>query len=291
MDWGRAKTILIVAFIITNVFLAYNLWSSKYYGHRSERISSVNIDEVIEILDKKGVHVNAPIPKDIYTNEMLTVEYSQINIGQLAETIYGERDVRPKATAETIRYSEDGIVLEVKDNREIFYNNLGLRDRPTVLLTEQEGMDIAEDFLREHSLYRSTMIIDSIAPTDKGFSIFFAQKYKDTLLEVSILSMEVTSEGVRSMRMLWPEPVKAEKERKRISHAIDALIKVAGQRELLDERPVEVRSIKLIHYFDWDAAKGGETLPVWRICTDSGTYYVNALSGKIIKTDLHRSPA
>ncbi len=285
MDWGRARTILITAFVIANIFLAYNLWETKHQGHRSERMSSTSIEEIIEILGQRGIHVNTPIPKEIYTKEALTVEYSRVDIAQLAKTVYGDGDVLPKVTEESVRYSEDGIILEVKNGREIFYNNLRLRDGSAGPLTEQEGVDLAKAFLNKYGLHKSTMIVDSVTATDEGYRVRFLQRYGDTLVEVSEVSMEVTSKGIRSMRMLWLEPVKSEKGRKKIVHAIDALIKVAGRKELLDKKPVNVNSIKLIHYFDWDMAKGGETFPVWRVCMDKGTYYVNALTGRIIKKD------
>ncbi|NLO25249.1 MAG: hypothetical protein GX114_03775 [Clostridiales bacterium] len=281
MDWGRAKTILIVAFIITNIFLAYNVWEAKYYGHRSERISDGGIGEVVEILAQRGIHVNVPVPKDIYTNEILTVKYTEIDASQLIKTVYTGRNVHPIIQGDSVRYSEGGIVLEVKNNREVFYNNLSLRHRPRGTLTEEEAVSIAEEFLKDHGLYKSTMTIDSVVPEGDGYLLTFLQKYKDKLLEVSVVEMEITSCGVHSMHMLWLDPVRVEKSRKRISHAVDALIKVAGQKEILKRIPVGIDSIRLVHYFDWETAREGEAFPAWRICVDGEAYYVNALSGQI----------
>jgi len=283
MDWARAKTILIVAFIITNIFLAYNVWETKHYGHRSERISSESIHEVVSILGQRGILISAPIPKDLYTNEILTVEYMEINTDELLESIYGRKGVNAIVQGDSSRHSENGIIVEVKNNREIFYNNLNLRNGTGGSLTEQQALEAAEDFLRKHNLYKETMVIDSITKTDGGYSLAYDQQYKDKLLEVSIVEMEITPGGVRSMHMLWLNPVKVESSRKKISHAVDALIKVASRKDVQERAPVEIDSIRLVHYYDWEAAREGEAFPAWRISVNGEEYYVNALSGQVSK--------
>jgi regulatory protein YycI of two-component signal transduction system YycFG len=111
MDWAKAKTILIIAFVITNIFLAYNVWNTKYYGHRSERISDDRIEELVDILQQRGMRVSAPIPKDLYTKEILTVEYMEIDTDGLMETVFGREGINPVVQGDSVRHSERGIVL------------------------------------------------------------------------------------------------------------------------------------------------------------------------------------
>lgn len=283
MDWARAKTILIIAFIVTNIFLAYNVWEAKFYGHRSERISDERVEELVTILQRKDVHVGVPIPKDMYTGELLTVEYMEINMDGLLKTVYGREGISPIVQGDSVRYSENGIVLEVKNNREIFYNNLALRNKPKEGLTEQQAVKTAEDFLKEHNLYNAAMVIESVEAVEGGYLLSFGRQYKDKLLEVSFVEMEVALNGVRSMHMLWLNPVKEENSRKRICHAIDALIKVASLKEVQESVPAKIDDIRLVHYFDWGTAREGEAFPAWRISVNGKGYYVNALTGQVGK--------
>ncbi len=283
MDWARAKTILIIAFVITNIFLAYNVWQTKYYGHRSERISDDRIEELVDILQQRGMRVSAPIPKDLYTNEILTVEYMEIDTDGLMETVFGRKVINPVFQGDSARYSERGIVLEVKNNREIFYKNLNIRNKLKQSLTQQQAIKTCEDFLKEHNLYNPSMVVESVEATEEGYFLSFDQRYKDKLLEKSFVEMEVTSGGVHSLHMLWLNPVKAENSRKKISHAIDALIKVASRKEVQESGPAEIDSIRLVHYFDWESAREGEAFPAWRISVNGEAYYVNALTGQVSK--------
>ena len=283
MDWARAKTILIIAFVITNIFLAYNVWQTKYYGHRSERMSDDRIEELVAILQQRGIRVSAPIPKNLYTDEILTVEYMEIDTERLMESVFGRKGINPVVQEESVRHSERGLVLEVKNSREIFYKNLNFRNKPKQGLTEQQAVKTCEDFLKEHNLYNPSMVVESVEETEEGYLLSFDQQYKDKLLEISFVEMEVTSDGVHSLHMLWLNPVKAENSRKKISHAIDALIKVASRKEVQGSAPAEIDSIRLVHYFDWESAREGEAFPAWRISVNGDAYYVNALTGQVSK--------
>src|SRR5690554_4646587 len=208
MDWARAKTILITAFIITNIFLAYNVWQTKYYGYHSERISDRSISQVVAILQEKGIQVNASVPKDIYVDGILTVEYMEIDTDKLFSAVFGDSNTYPAPRDDSVKFMEGGKILEVKNNNEIFYNNLDLRNMAMNGLTEQEAVKIGENFLKEYNLYKDTMTVDSIQPIENGYYLSYAQQYKNKPLEVSVVELEITSGGVYSMHMLWLDPVK-----------------------------------------------------------------------------------
>ncbi|UUZ82522.1 hypothetical protein LJK88_50735 [Paenibacillus sp. P26] len=65
MDWGRAKTILILSFLLLNMVLGFQLWSS-----RSDLLnfdtspSGAAIEELQQIVKSKNIQVPADIPKD-----------------------------------------------------------------------------------------------------------------------------------------------------------------------------------------------------------------------------------
>ncbi|RUS48819.1 two-component system regulatory protein YycI [Cohnella sp. AR92] len=69
MDWGRAKSVLIIAFLLLNLVLGYQLWTEW-----QERIDSA-VDwtslpaETRQAMSLKGIHVEAEIPTE--TPEML----------------------------------------------------------------------------------------------------------------------------------------------------------------------------------------------------------------------------
>lgn len=64
MDWGRAKSVLIIAFLLLNVLLGYQLWSDI-----QERLNS-NIDltelkpETLAVMQKKKIELTEAIPRE-----------------------------------------------------------------------------------------------------------------------------------------------------------------------------------------------------------------------------------
>ncbi|MBA1334683.1 MAG: hypothetical protein HPY66_2587 [Firmicutes bacterium] len=280
MDWSRAKTILIIAFIITNLFLGYNVWQKSSYGYVDERAKEERITEVVALLESKGVEVEVVIPRDTQMQGILTVEYMEIFPQELASLLFRDRSVYPVTQGNSVKYVDGSEILEIKNNREVFYTNLDRRNGQGGNLLERDAIRIGETFLKEIKLYKPGMVIDKIASTETGYYINYIQQYQGRQVEVSLVQMEVTSKGVYSMHMLWLNPVRIDNNTKKIIPAIEALIKVVSKKEIAGKPPVIIEGINLIYYFDWEDAKEGEAFPVWKIRVNGKNYYINALTGQ-----------
>lgn len=72
MDWGRAKSVLIVAFLMLNVLLGYQLWTEW----RSQVGSSVDWTSLPvatrQVMQEKGISLNARIPAETPSLRNLT---------------------------------------------------------------------------------------------------------------------------------------------------------------------------------------------------------------------------
>ncbi|CAG7654061.1 two-component system regulatory protein YycI [Paenibacillus allorhizosphaerae] len=65
MDWGRAKTILILSFLLLNAVLGFQLWSSRSDLLDLEANPSGAAEEIQRLLKSKNIQVPADIPKDV----------------------------------------------------------------------------------------------------------------------------------------------------------------------------------------------------------------------------------
>src|SRR5690606_6385507 len=72
MDWGRAKSVLIVAFLMLNILLGYQLWLEW----RSQVGSSVDWTSLPvatrQVMQEKGISLNARIPAETPSLRNLT---------------------------------------------------------------------------------------------------------------------------------------------------------------------------------------------------------------------------
>ena len=67
MDWSKAKTILIIVFLVLNIFLGGNLWLKSSAKSDITIVSANEIDEAKKILKQEGIIVKADIPKKVTT--------------------------------------------------------------------------------------------------------------------------------------------------------------------------------------------------------------------------------
>jgi regulatory protein YycI of two-component signal transduction system YycFG len=64
MDWSRAKTILILSFLLLNVLLGYQLWSSRMDRSNLESDTVGIMQEVNKLLASKNIRIQMDVPKD-----------------------------------------------------------------------------------------------------------------------------------------------------------------------------------------------------------------------------------
>lgn len=77
MNWGRAKTILILAFLFLNVLLGYQLWADRFSPTASERDSASLVEETKKLLESKQIRVVPAIPKDTPKLSTINVRYPE----------------------------------------------------------------------------------------------------------------------------------------------------------------------------------------------------------------------
>ncbi|GIQ70463.1 hypothetical protein DUZ99_09790 [Xylanibacillus composti] len=75
MEWGRAKTILILAFLILNLLLGYQLWAQQLdiFGEVDETASVVT--ETEQLLASRGIQLDTSIPKETPRANEITVRF------------------------------------------------------------------------------------------------------------------------------------------------------------------------------------------------------------------------
>lgn len=91
MDWGRAKNVLIYAFLLLNLVLGYQLWIDARESAGSSLDFTSLGDSTQRLMEEKGIQILAPIPSDTPAMPKLTYRYlngdKAAGIVQLDESI------------------------------------------------------------------------------------------------------------------------------------------------------------------------------------------------------------
>lgn len=87
MNWYRAKTILIVFFVITNIFLLYNI---IFTGRGDTYIKDEIILYTADILKKNGIEMGTDIPKKKKSIRQFNANNIVTDYGEFAKSVLGE---------------------------------------------------------------------------------------------------------------------------------------------------------------------------------------------------------
>lgn len=258
MDWSKAKNILIVAFIITNIFLIYNIEKDLFNDDSIALLKEKNIEDVVEILKEKNIRVEAEVPRKILQMPVLNVEYETYDNEQIKDMLL-----------------EDGQFSTENPKILTYQNHNNKVTLPNI--DTKKAMGEGEKFIREHG-FMGTDVIYSGTKYDEGkYEVLFKQRYKGEFLEFSYMKCWVTPYGVEKFERMWLKPMDFGDNKKEIIPSTKALLKfMKDMDESLEE--IVIKDISLGYWFDpsqisltnWENIKSGTAFPAWRITLADG---------------------
>lgn len=151
LEWRKAITILIVSFVVLNLFMFINLWfKEKPIAEFALTLNQQS--EIEELLRQKGVTLKAEIPKDGRAQSLLEIEFQKIEEKKILEGFFGN-EVKPKfaETKDGRNYTLGNRQLIITDNGFITYiNNQDQIIWPN--LTKEQAEKEAIIFMNSHGV-------------------------------------------------------------------------------------------------------------------------------------------
>ncbi|MDK2917464.1 MAG: hypothetical protein PWQ37_197 [Candidatus Petromonas sp.] len=286
MDWSKAKNILIIAFIITNIFLGLSIFKNMKQYNYFYSVNGQRIKDVISILEEKDIIVKTDVPKDVPKLPALTVKYETYNGNEMAEKFletYIEKDKEYVKGNESVKVTFNNKLLIYERKPEIF----SLKD-----ISQEQAKKIADSFIEKYGF--SGKNVEHWSTTKEQYDeykIIYKQKYNDMFLNDSEMKVIVNNTGVVRFERKWLQPKVTKMYEKRVIPATKALLMVIDKikRSVNDEDDKAViTSIRLGYSFEiseidtlanreWHNMESGEVLPYWIICLENNEFiYVEA---------------
>ncbi|WP_129596314.1 two-component system regulatory protein YycI [Anaerophilus nitritogenes] len=262
MDWSKAKNILIIALVVTNLFLIYNIEKDIFKESALSMVYDKNIEDVVEILKEKNIKIETEVPKTILELPVLNVEY---------ET-YDEKEVGEKFHIK----SKDTRSINIVNHKILMYENLDNRIH-IQNMDEQKAVHEANQFIKDYDFLDRDVVYDKTVKTPDGYHVFFKQKYKGHFLEISYMHIVVNASGIKKFERVWLKPLQFDENKKEIIPATKALLKSMEQIKTSNEQ-VKIKKIDLGYWFDpsrisltnSDNIKSGTAIPAWRFTLKDG---------------------
>lgn len=267
MDWSKAKTILIIAFIFTNIFLA-----TFYFGKDDSKTLSASpelIEEATKVLMRKDIKLDARIPDITQSSYNLIVEYENMLAEDLNNKFFDDQGIIQSASALTEIYKGDESIVIINDKL-IIYENETKAIGPN-LPNIESAVSLALSFMKEKGYTTDDMKLSFSQETDEGFYLDFTKSLDDSYIEHSFTTFRIKDGEVRKMERTWLNI----KEIKETDYPI-----ISAQKRILELISMEdtfgktITNISLAYYFDpekqdylgaYQQAMEGNAVPAWRV--------------------------
>ncbi|WIF95820.1 two-component system regulatory protein YycI [Caminicella sporogenes] len=296
MDWNKAKNILIIAFIITNVFLFYHIFKELnenfFYSVKDETIQDVK-----KVLRERDIVVKANVPKRVPNLPILKVRYERFNGGNLAKKILGNY----KQTDNKYFNSDRNEMIEVSCNNKLFTYEKKLMTSNVKAISLEEAKKIADKFIKKYGFYNDNVKYwDTKIKNNGEYEVIYKQIYNGRFLddmdndeqENTSLGMKVlvNNTGVIKFTKKWLISDGAKSYAKRVIPSTKALLMAIEKiRDIIPEGETAViTDISLgycldVYGFDtfiddkWYEMESFYASPYWRICLkDKKCIYITA---------------
>lgn len=265
MDWSRAKTILIIVFLILNIFMVFMILSTS----SNEPFNNDYIRYAKDYLTSKNIEINADIPRVIRNTGKVLYSTKKYNIDALCRLVFGKE----------IPLSENGNIVDIKVGDEkliISEDELYIEDRITEgdlwfrdLKTFEENII---KYLKDVGFNKSDLLLDKFSESDQVKEIVFTLKYN----KLHIYDQKITAQLNKEGNLIVWAPTKELKNDN-------------GAREVLSVYQILVMgglpsgvNIEKIDIGYKQISKGDlYGIPVWRILPESGeSIFYNGFTGE-----------
>ncbi|NJD01679.1 MAG: hypothetical protein FIA99_03555 [Ruminiclostridium sp.] len=193
MEWARAKNIIIILFIVLNVFLLSRIILE--YGNQG--ISKEAVMNMGKILDSRGVVVECEIPRYDRDTPRLRFENWSLETAGLVEKLLGIKTDTGGETGGEEKTFENGMKKLVFTGPNTFTYLNGMPDDTVNISDLSETEKYLKKFLKDRKLDNPSYVRDGL-PEREGSSVAFTylEKYKGYLVFDNYLKAVVTDKGV-----------------------------------------------------------------------------------------------
>lgn len=295
MDWPKARAILLVAFLMVNLVLAFSIWGpvGSIAGVSEVSLQQQERDIRTTLLER-GIDLRVPLPKTPGPMRFLHVEYQptldfSVLTGEAFSRAFerridhwfstGERVAYPRLDSET-----QAIIYEPNATgpaaRNLKLDNPGqVQQAVDAYLRSESLMPPGAHFFGSYQLAESGQLILEYVPIFEGNPVFSGY-----------VKVAVSTRGIETVTHLWVQPREYKNvPAKAVRPAAEALLRLAGHLEQNTNTRRSIVDIRLGYYAGRILTaspagdiQGWDTVPAWRIRLDNGEiYYLNAFNGEL----------
>ncbi|ASS73613.1 hypothetical protein CIG75_00550 [Tumebacillus algifaecis] len=288
MDWSRAKTYLILTFLLLDLLLGYQYYTSQQEALGYVQSFNTQLDELKEVLKERKMVLVTEVPKETPVMRFLQVGHPKEPLPNIAASILvDEKVVEDDQSKGTMKFKSLEGEFEVTSD-----GYFKLRYRPGLMKADidigiKRGQYVLQRLLPNvwnGSLYKEDMALYSVS--GENTTLHYLQSYQRYPIFSAVLEVNLENAEILGYRQKALEIGEEEERGQRVISAIGAVRTVA---ETFDPQEIGnqtgnviIHEVKLGYYSqNYVGADVWYLAPMWRIVTDYKVFYVNALTGQL----------
>jgi regulatory protein YycI of two-component signal transduction system YycFG len=270
MDWNKSNTILIIAFLVLNIFLLTSTFGNKSIDNFDTDLDSNFQDNVGNILLSKNIDIKCEIPESVFNLPVLETEYEMIEINNELVRKYLGKNL--EAIEDVYKYENDkNETLEIVDGKKIRFTIRNMISGE-INIDDEELNKIIKSFLGEYNIDDTGFYESCRYISKNGSYITYTQNYNDINMDNSYMNFLVDKEGIYAFEMQRISTVIEIKDKIRTTPAIEALLRLMTYDDIRDKDIIE---IKMKYYSiedeNWKKITKINSDPTWKIVFSDGT--------------------
>lgn len=269
MSWNRIKTILIILFLFTDIFLASSILTAE---KKKAELSPAVLDATVQILKDKNIILDkSVIPKKNGSAHILQADNAITDYASFAELILGEAC-----------FKKDGYTY-VSDKGEISFSgdsfafNAVTTGKSSGMLTQKNAQKTAFSFLKGLGFNMSTAKAVSLLKKDGIWRIKIRDFAEKRPVFSSEINISVSDSGVISLSGSWFNQKETREQDSNLKSITGILIDFA--EKYADGSLYKITALELGYsvFDNENYHKSASLIPVGKIIVDKNTeYFIDA---------------
>ncbi len=264
MNWNKAKTILIIAFILLNTFLIYSIYENNIENY--EGLDESFIKKVESSLLDKNILIDADVPKEIYKMPLLEVEYRIFQKDDV-EDYLGE-NYEEKIEDEYF-VKNDGSYIRIENNKKLIYN---IRDvKGNLNIDEEDGLRFIEKYVENNDINLEKYELDLKITKENLFIFIYKRIYDNKTLENDYYKFIVDNEGVAGLERQNIKTIEAKEGLIYVTTAYESLLRLKNE----GNAKRTIKKVEISYYTDENSSEWVNIVranmdPTWKVVFDDG---------------------
>ena len=269
MNWNKAKSILLVCFLIIDaVLLSMYMKKNKDGGSLS-----ISKDDAMEILKAQEININEKELKKGGEYKGYILKYYDFDLDKINKNFFnGEAEIDDRYDLKLLTKDERSVSLS---QGTLFSYMDASEEEKYPDMNMDKAIELANDFMRDKELMIRGMVFDGAYLDEDSYQVHFAVKHDDIYLENSFINFTIDKRGVRRVDAMCLEYINTEDELFTLADVKDKILSIIDKPEVKGKT---IDKVDMCYYLDQVTLDQASELkitrlravPHWRITFSDG---------------------